>query len=270
VSLLLGCTPPAQDVVRNDTEADESASTSTATGTLDDTTTSSSMDGSESGSGGEDDDADETTGTQPPEVDCNDFGGHVIYVNFDGPTLTPGEEDDARVDVTVIGDLAIELAPYEASDAHKLEIVGRVDDLYQDFDVCVTRTRPVTGDYTMAVVTPTNPFGGSVFGIAGPDCGNANPNNIVFAFFEPTGRFQASSIGTVIAGNLGHSYGLDQHASDRDDDVMHAGNFLYASSFKDTCITPLHNQQCDHFVCDHPGQQNSWRELLETLGPRRP
>jgi hypothetical protein len=262
--LLLGCTPPVGAVVH---DAGTDDGTSTATSTSYDTMAPTSVDGSDGTNESEGvdghDGAGETMG-EPPEGACTDFAGHVVYINFDGPTLTHGF-DDARANVTELADLAIELEPFGGSNSHKSEIVRRVEELYEDFDVCVTDTRPATGDYTMAVVTPTNPFAGGYHGIAGQvDCLNANPNNIIFAF----GSWQSPGttvIGTVVAKGLGHSYGLHTSAAASDVMAYFPGS---TSTFKDICFTLDGGWFCAHEICDS-GEQNSWRKLREILGPRR-
>jgi hypothetical protein len=263
LALLLGCMPPAQEVVRDD--AGSGTSTGGLEGTMGSTSSGSSDDAldDDTSTGSEE----TTSGGMDRELDCRELAGHVIYVNFDGLTPTHGEKNDARVDETELEDLAIELAPYSASDEEKQAIVSRVGQLFEDFDACVTDTRPVDGDYTMAIVTPTNPVGAGAIAVG--DCGNENPNDIVFVFPEP--RSSAEPIATGMTFVLGVAYGLEPHQDDEHmDDLMYMWMHAGEPRFKDACITVMDTDvSCDHAACDGPRVQNSWRELRDTLGAGR-
>jgi hypothetical protein len=238
------------DVVDDDMVDDEQTDTSATVGGDD----GASSETSSTDSGGT---------THSNETDCV-----VVYVNFDGAVLTAGTRDDARANITQVPNLGIELAPYDGNAMS--EILARLELLFEDFDVCITSERPEDGDYTMAIVTPTDPFGGVIHGVASEiDCGNQNPNNIVFGFFG------ANDLGSVFAAgslakSLGHSFGLEEHVQD-EEDLMHQSGFgTTALAFKDTCIElPFDEPSCRHDTCGVANQQSSWQRLRDVLGTAR-
>ena len=193
----------------------------------------------------------------------------VIFINFDGAQLTSGY-DDSRSNRTQIGQLAGSFAPYgQGSKREAVMQAVRTD--WAPFNVLVVDTRPASGDYTMNMVGPTNPFGGGVLGIAPLDCNDAQThNNITYAFHSASDQFSASTQATTIGQEVAHSYGLEH--VDEPGDIMNPYNAGGDPSFRDECIPIVANQgivcgQQHAAQCGSSNMQNSYRELLALFGP---
>lgn len=193
-----------------------------------------------------------------------------IFVNFDGATLTGGF-DDSRNDITQIDQLVGSFAAYGAGDK-RAAVMQAVRADWAPFDVIVTDTRPGSGDYTMNMTGPTNPFGGGVLGIAPVDCGDAQThNNITYAFHSAGDQFSAAVQATTIGQEVAHSYGLEH--VDEPGDIMNPYNAGGDASFIDQCIPIVQNLYCPaqhQAECGTQSQQNSYRELLTLFGPAMP
>jgi hypothetical protein len=144
-----------------------------------------------------------------------------IFVNFDGASLSYGN-DDSRNNITQIGELAGNFAAYGGGDKRDA-VMQAVRADWAPFNVIVTDARPASGDYTMNMTGPTNPFGGGVLGIAPVDCGDAQThNNITYAFHSSGDQFSAAVTATTIGQEVAHSYGLEH--VDEPGDVMNPFN----------------------------------------------
>lgn len=184
----------------------------------------------------------------------------VLFVNFDGPTLTAGI-DDATIDqASVAGSFSgMPLDPF-GDGPKRDDIMTRLDEIWAPFDVAITDTRPASGDYAMIVVTPTNPFGGGVLGIASQDCGDANPTSVGMVFSGIGDAYSASLVATVISHEAGRGYGLEN--VDAPGDVM--SQFAEeVASFLDQCRPLVGMPTCnaEHEVFCPAGQQNGFAEL---------
>jgi MYXO-CTERM domain-containing protein len=192
----------------------------------------------------------------------------TIYVELDGSTLTHGSADDARANVTSIVELAGVAAPFGGDSAEREAVLTAVRDDFAAFDVRIVAERPTTGEYVMAVVTPTNPFGDGVSGAAVIDCADeAGPNGVVFAFFG-AGEAPAVDVASAISQEVGHSLGLE-HVTD-------AADLLYPFAtgadpyFNDDCVTLSAAAACPEqhaAYCEGADEQNSFAELLAAFGP---
>ena len=122
----------------------------------------------------------------------------TVFINFDGPTLSEGSRDDASSDVTAIAELGLTVDPFGDDAAQRRAVVEAVKADFEPFGLRVVDERPSSGDYIMAVVTPTNPFVDGVTGVAVNDCDDADgPTNVVFAFFSGPGD-EALDVATTI------------------------------------------------------------------------
>ncbi|MBX7078968.1 MAG: hypothetical protein K1X88_07250 [Nannocystaceae bacterium] len=194
----------------------------------------------------------------------------VVFVNFDGAELSSGW-DDSRNDVTQIGECAGSFAPY-GDGPMRDAVLQAVRTDWADFNVIVTDVRPASGDYTMNMTGPSNPFGGGVLGIAPLDCSDADtPNNITYAFVSADDGLSASEHATTIGQEVAHSFGLE-HVDD-EGDIMNPYVAGGDPSFKDECITIVQGGSCpDQHVaeCGDAYAQNSYRELMTLFGPSTP
>lgn len=183
----------------------------------------------------------------------------VIFVNFDGIVLIGAETDDATLDQSMLADdTGMPWGAYGVGPKRD-EIMTALAGYFAPFDVGVTSTRPESGDYTMIVVTPTNPFGGGVGGISPLDCNNANPNNVGFVFGSIGDPFPAEVVAASIAHVVADSLGLEHTDSGDLTDPSAIEDYV----FTDACAPLFIPTQCDeqHAVFCPPGQQNSFAEL---------
>ncbi|MEM6995103.1 MAG: Ig-like domain-containing protein [Myxococcota bacterium] len=194
----------------------------------------------------------------------------TIFVNFDGANLSSGFDDSIN-NVTQIGQLAGSFAAYgEGSKREAVMQAVRAD--WAEFNVAITETRPASGDYTMNMTGPTNPFGGGVLGIAPLDCNDSQThNNITYAFHSENDGFSAAVTATTIGQEVAHSYGLEH--VDEPGDIMNPYNAGGDAAFTDQCIQIVQSVSCgsQHSAqCGSSTSQNSYQELLALFGPSTP
>ncbi len=193
-----------------------------------------------------------------------------IFLNFDGAQLSSGW-DDSHTDTTQIGECAGSFAAY-GDGAKRDAVVQAVHEDWAPFNVLIVDTRPGSGDYTMCMVGPSNPFGGGVLGIAPLDCDDSQThNNIVYAFHSVNDGFDASTTATTIGQEVAHSYGLEH--VDEPGDVMNPYNAGGDPSFTDQCIGVVGGVVCggQHAAnCGSQSSQNSYQELMNLFGPSAP
>jgi MYXO-CTERM domain-containing protein len=210
--------------------------------------------------------------TAPVEPQAGGAAG-VIFVNFDGAQLTSGS-DSSQNNRTQIGQLAGNFAAYGAG-AKRDAVMQAVQTDWAAFNVLVTDSRPASGDYTMNMTGPTNPFGGGVLGIAPLDCNDQQThNNITYAFHSVNDQHSASTTATTIGQEVAHSYGLE-HVNEPGD-IMNPFNAGGDPSFIDQCIQIdgggngilCTNQHAAN--CGSGSQQNSYQELMNLFGPSAP
>lgn len=190
----------------------------------------------------------------------------VIYVNFDGVTLTYGS-DDATRNVVSAQEWARTWRAYGGSAADKMTILEAVRSHYSDFDASVVTERPASGQYIMIVVAGERPFGPLSYGISFLDCANDFPSDVGFAFYPPGHAEPLTLAAVTVAHEAGHTVGL-QHVSDRDD-VMFTNEGNPVQFFKDECMSVDDTPHCaaqDQEFCDSR-QTNTHRRLLKLFGP---
>ena len=193
----------------------------------------------------------------------------VIFINFDGANLQSGW-DDSKTNTTQISQLAGSFAAY-GQGSKREAVMQAVREDWAPFNVIVVDSRPASGDYTMNMTGPTNPFGGGVLGIAPLDCNDAQThNNITYAFHSANDQFSASTQATTIGQEVAHSYGLEH--VDEPGDIMNPYNAGGNPSFRDECIQIVGNQgivcgQQHAAQCGSSNMQNSFQELMALFGP---
>lgn len=195
----------------------------------------------------------------------------VVFVNFDGATLTGGS-DDSRNNVTGISQLAGPFAAY-GEGAKRDATLQAVREDWSAYNILIVDERPAQGDYTMNMTGPTNPFPGNILGVALLDCDDASThNNVTYAFHSANDSHSAATQATTVSQEVAHSYGLE-HVNDGSD-IMNPSNVGGDPSFRDECInivpdpdfgilcTGQHTAACGSGL-----QQNSHLELLNIFGP---
>jgi hypothetical protein len=186
----------------SDTESSASttdAGTDAGTGASDATETGGSSDGS-AGSclcG-----ADEVCG----DGEC--FGGQV-FVNFDGPVIVEGAQDDAAQDQTAIGGLGGDASPFGGTPQQQAALLEAVRGRFVDVSLWVTDVRPTEGDYAMVVLGDNLDQFGGVLEISTLNCDHENPRAVAFAALHAADGYDDETRATVVAHAIGHSIGLE-------------------------------------------------------------
>lgn len=197
----------------------------------------------------------------------------VVFVNFDGAQLSPGA-DNAQTNTTQISNLAGNFAPY-GEGAKRQAVMEALWTDWAAYDVLIVDQRPSSGEYTMNMTGPTNPFGGGVLGIAPLDCNDAQTHsNITYAFHSANDSFSAAIQATTVSQEVAHSYGLEH--VDEPGDIMNPFNAGGDASFIDSCIPIVTNGQGIACVQQHAAHcsggtaQNAHLELLDLFGAAVP
>jgi hypothetical protein len=197
---------------------------------------------------------------------------NVFFLNYDGVTIKyTGGEDNSSADVSQFPDFAMTYAPY-GDGAKRAASTQAVASDWSKYNVKIVDQRPGSGNYTMCVNSPTNPFGGGVLGIAPLDCNDQQARNIVFAYHSANDQFPAATQATTMSQEIAHAYGLE-HVKEPND-VMNPYNAGGDPSFIDQCFTldagggqilctQQHNMFCQ-------GAQNSHQELVWLFGQSAP
>jgi MYXO-CTERM domain-containing protein len=205
-------------------------------------------------------------------------GLRVVYLNFDGVTLTASAtSDDATKDKSGILSSAVPsgqtraIAPFNVSDLassgglSRSQIISRVvSDMYAShapYNIEFVTERPAEGSYSMVV------FGGTCqsvakqsncAGIALLDCGDYMPNNITFVF--PYG-LRVADLASTASQEEAHAFGL-AHTTDTSD-IM----YPYLRDFVPTEFGagPVPNGDS---TCGGRTYQDSDEVMMQTIGYR--
>jgi hypothetical protein len=206
-------------------------------------------------------------------------GHRLVYLNFDGATLTASTHvDDAATDTSSILSSAVPpgtskvIAPFDPREMwnpdglSREQIIARVVQemyaLHAAYDVDFVTERPTGADYHMVV------FGGTCVGVsdesncvgvANLDCGDAVPGNIVFVF---PGDLRVGHLAVTAAQETAHALGLT-HTWDWTDVMYPEIQSTFPDHFGAGNV-PLSDPSCDGAAF-----QDSHRKMLDTLGPRR-
>jgi MYXO-CTERM domain-containing protein len=219
------------------------------------------------------------TGTLGAPLNPRSAETRRIFINFDGPLLEFGSQDDARRNLTRASDLVGQMEPFGGSAVDRLAVVQAVRNDFAAYNVAVTSNRPADGDYIMAVVGPNRPRGSyweQLLGTAFLDCWDAQTvNDVSFAFHDASLEREASAIARTISQEVAHGLGLE-HVNDPGD-VMYPSSADGDPAFKSGCmqVVPASGigiactgQHVE--VCGASDRQNSHGELLMLLGPSTP
>lgn len=154
----------------------------------------------------------------------------VLYVNFNGATLSKGY---GRGQSFILCRQRATVPSAGLSPADQQTILSEVQRYYNEAGarLIVTAEKPVSGDFTTihtgGSYRDLGCFGAGVLGVAPYDKGNANRNDIGFAF--TAGVSSNKVIAETIAHEAAHSFGLD-HVESRKD-IMFASSTSQITGF---------------------------------------
>jgi hypothetical protein len=139
-------------------------------------------------------------------------GTFVVFLNFEGATITHGNADDASTDTSFLVQNTFLVGRFLGSrpdrDARIAEIVSLVAETFAPFDVSIVTTRPAAGTYAMVVFGPTagtfSDIGSypSEFGMSPFNCGFTK-NSIGFVFDTADPEIAHRAAVAAIVGPLG-------------------------------------------------------------------
>lgn len=216
--------------------------------------------------------------------------GATIFVDFDGASLSCANDYAPSSQSSLVCNVgnAVTVPPFNGSipapkvsaEDAKVAIYDRLRTFYLPYDVTFTRTRPA-GDFTLIAVGGNMQLLGFQSGVAGVsplDCGNANPDNVVFTFSNDLSPDYGGVVSAAItaAHESGHSFGL-QHTNDPND-IMYSVQMpnqtldqLFKLSFTGTGTFSGFNageSAQDTVQCGRPTAQVNNGVLAQALGSR--
>lgn len=143
-------------------------------------------------------------------------GPQVLWINFDGAAVTKGF---GRGQSFILCRANANVPPAGLSPADQEAVLDGVKQYFDDAGakLVITSDQPASGDFTTMHVGGTfadlGCIGPGVLGVAPFDVGNANRNDVGFAF---TKNSSAAVIAETIAHEAGHSFGLDHVSNVKD------------------------------------------------------
>lgn len=137
-------------------------------------------------------------------------GKSLVYLNFDGVTISKGTTDDSRINVSQAAEIAegLVIPPYSNQD-DRARLTRLIDDKLAVQRIPVVHSRPSSGDYYMLVFVDEF-LPGVQGGRSTTNCGHANPNTIGFVnteFFSLHGGLEYALHGSLLM--IGRAAGLD-------------------------------------------------------------
>jgi len=205
----------------------------------------------------------------------------LVYMNFDAEGIFSFDENDADAalneqasDASLVGILAgygpgprraelLEVVTADFADYAPTASIAGANGIH-----VVTERPTARTDYHMVVLTPNPPITGQI-GLGSPtNCGNAEKNEIFFAFFSANDGYSSQFQGNVVSGGIGNLLGL---ASVLDGADLMAANFSFDFDLaaKDECLALSGKQDfCADFNADFcpEGQQNTHAVLRSHAG----
>lgn len=151
---------------------------------------------------------DAPTVTPTPDAALPRCSGRVVYLNFDGATLTRGTPSDAAANrASWIGVTTATVPPYRAGAGDRAAqiqaITNRITGALASYPITVTTQRPVAGQYVMVVFGGTRDDVGSIYSYATSfhDCGDAVKNDVAWlSDVVPSGKAGDYALGAIAWG----------------------------------------------------------------------
>lgn len=225
-------------------------------------------------------------------------GHHVIYLDYDGATLTGGYDNATRNVSSIVYSInkssitvpAFDPSWYSTSKSRDqviADITALVRTYYAPFNVDIVTARPTSGDYVMVAVGGlpgliNQPCGQAscVLGLAPLDCQtssrgiayNSQGDKEVVLAFSDAAQYQRGAsydmkvqiVAVTIAQESAHAYGLGHVNSSTD--IMSPTATGQATGFNNQAVAYADNQNC----ANGQGTQNSYQLLMQILGPAEP
>ncbi len=164
----------------------------------------------------------------------------IIYLNKTGVTLRPGNENDARNNISTIAASLVNMPAWNPPAQLWTDTVTCMKDMFSRFNVQVVTTDPgnvphieaVFTNGTMATLDPSTPNANQIGGVSPftQDCGIIE-NSVVFTFTSVMPQ-NAQVMCEVMAQEIVHSYGADHEVLPSD--PMTYMNYSGKRSFQDT------------------------------------
>jgi len=205
---------------------------------------------------------------------------HTIYLNREGATLFPGNDDSARNVSSIVqstGKAVVHIPAFEGSAQTWSAFRACVRSKFLPFDISIVEERPVSGGYIMAVIGGTpedlgavhDEHGGAehthdVLGLA-PFNGAAVPDAVVLIFAHRMNE-RSSSMCETAGMEIAHAYGLDHERNCRD--LMTYMPPCGPRSFVNA--TARCGELADRNCEGGSETQNSFAKLLAAVGPASP
>jgi len=192
----------------------------------------------------------------------------IIYVNKNGVTLTPGD-NDSRSNRSTLVQQTTAIPAYTTTDAAWSSIMSCFRKMYEPFNVTVTDVDPGNVEHMESIVTTLSSTIGldpNIGGVSPYTIGcTAIPNSIVFTFAKAFND-DPETICEVMAQETAHSVGLDHEMLASDPMTYLSYNGLQA--FRDQAVS------CGEFqnrACGLQGEcgstQNSYQVMMTRVGP---
>lgn len=219
----------------------------------------------------------EELGIPPIPAEAYTASPGVLYLNFDGVTLTPDcpSEDlaNSALDCSPLVQSETTFAPW-GSGSQRASIVQQLQQYVDAYNIVLTTNRPPDFlPYTMAVVGGTAGQAGlqGACGVANVQCDGLRRNHVSLNFSESC----PGGVADIIGQETSHNWGLEH--TDNPTDILYptvTGGF---KEYVDSCMDIVSNGgnpvQCGYVhdeYCASGEQQNSHAEMLGVFGPRTP
>lgn len=195
----------------------------------------------------------------------------VIYLNFEGGTLTYGKCGKPQKDITCVKYADGDFEPWDGDEQQQDELVEEVSLMWEKFDAEVTKERPSRGNYVMVVMSKRSKYKeerkerGAVeaVGVGPLDCGNKYLSDTVHVMSDS--KRDLIQTAETISHEVGHSLGLQHIIGELQ--VMNAPS---SSEFFDACFE-VSKKECKKIVWDFcpEGWINQHMELMGLIGPAK-
>jgi hypothetical protein len=207
---------------------------------------------------------------RPPNVQA--IGpGYVIYMNRNGGTFKPGQ-DDSRTNTSGVPVSTSTLSPLNCNDSVWQQVMTCLRDMYEPYNVKITDVDPGNAPHVESVVagspsqmkTQQYPQGlpAQVGGIAPLGCGLFLNNPITYSFANIY-QCNAQAICETVAQETAHAFGLDHenYCPDPMTYKMGCGKKKYRDY--DARCGEYSDRNCQ---CNNASTQNSHKMLLQIFG----